>query len=113
MNDYGYPYIAKSGRYTGSSAAFIEQQCERAKSSGAPKDAIHWDLANKRWATTDDLINGSLRTFMGLPDLPDNHPTMMAYYGRMMYDAFQKLEHWSGKMGSALALGEWTPVAES
>ena len=79
MRTHGYDYIVQWGNLLGSSAAFIQDECDRAQADRAPKHATYRN-DDGSWATTDDVTNTSTRRILGLEPLPPSDERVIAHY---------------------------------
>ncbi|MEB3023034.1 MULTISPECIES: hypothetical protein [Mycolicibacter] len=68
MADEDYQYIRRWGRHMGSLDYYINDEIERARTDGAPANAI-FRRDDGTWRTTDDITDPVLRKQFGLPDL--------------------------------------------
>jgi hypothetical protein len=74
VNNHGYVYIERWGRFLGSRDYFIQDQCDLAAGEHAPHNAIYprqqpgalGHQSEDGWATTDDVTNPDALDVLGL-----------------------------------------------
>lgn len=65
-----YPWVRAYGQAMGSFPYYINDQVQLARRDRAPQNATRRN-DDGTWATTDDIVNPSMRADMGLPALPE------------------------------------------
>jgi hypothetical protein len=73
VNNHGYLYIVRWGRFLGSYDYFIQDECDLAQKENAPLNAIYprqkpacSHRPEDGWATTDDVTNPRAREALGI-----------------------------------------------